>query len=66
MIVCPLCSGTGMMPKPAHPQDVIPDEICIVCHGSGEVEEVATDKQQIKVYKWWSARVEVDNGSEIL
>jgi hypothetical protein len=54
------------MPKPAHPQDVIPDEVCMVCNGSGEVEEVATDKQQIKVYKWWNARAEVTNGSEIL
>ena len=55
-----------MMPQPAHPQNSIDDEVCIVCNGSGEVEEVATDKQQIKVYKWWSARAEVTNGSEIL
>ena len=52
MKTCPLCAGKGTIPvRRIHFGDgVYKPEMCNVCHGTGEVEEVQTDKKHIVMY----------------
>ena len=51
---CPLCANSrevGKVPSAkVDPQNVLEYDICPVCYGSGEVEEIHTSKQQIVIY----------------
>jgi len=49
---CPLCKGIGIIPRHPHPQNTSDDQVCPVCYGSGEVEEIATKKSILKIYKY--------------
>jgi len=52
MIVCPICNGTGISISERQPQGKRKERMCPACYGTGEVEEVATRKPTIKLYKY--------------
>jgi DnaJ-class molecular chaperone len=49
---CPICAGTGITISERQPQGIAKERMCPACYGSGEVEEVATRKPTIKLYKY--------------
>jgi len=52
MIVCPICSGSGIIISERWPQGKPIERECVACHGLGEVEEVKTDRPIITIYKY--------------
>lgn len=48
-----MCKGAKVIRRPhAHPQNTVKEDVCPVCNGTGDVEEIKTDKQQIVLYKY--------------
>jgi RecJ-like exonuclease len=48
---CPICNGTGIIVSERQPQGKRKERTCVICGGTGEVEEVKTDRPIITIYK---------------
>jgi len=59
-MTCPLCAGQKVIRRThAHPQNTTKEDVCPVCGGTGEVEEVKTGKSQLVIYKYYGAYAEM-------
>jgi len=51
-MTCPLCKGEKVIRRThAHPQNTLKEDVCPVCHGIGEVEEINIDNKPLVIYK---------------
>ena len=59
-MTCPLCKGEAVIRRThAHPQNTVKEDTCPVCGGTGVVEEIATKKSILKIYKYHGAYAEI-------
>ena len=50
-MTCPLCKGEKVIRRThAHPQNTLKEDVCPVCHGSGEVEIINIENKPIEIY----------------
>jgi len=52
-VICPVCEGKKIVvSEKRHPQNTKKERPCYFCKETGQVEEIATKKTILKVYKY--------------